>query len=271
MNEVMEEGKEYSILSVGDWGALTIRPGQVLEVFLPSTTLDDPPDARACFIAMETALCAHGGWDVKAKHIACGDAATALKLSSMFNRRAGWLHICGEGACPVVDDYALHVQELRLWSVAGLAVPYMSGHQQRQLKRWHATVTGQAVVEESPGISEAPAAEASAVLPKEKKAKKRKPDKEKAASGPRKSALKVPPADGAVSTAPGNGPRVTFAVSGDARAPDGDGAGSPANAAALRERLARAKERLSSPGEPPAVAGQVKAVPPAEDHFVPSS
>lgn len=272
MTEVLEEGKEYSILESSDWSALTLRPGQVLEIFLPSTTLDDPPNCWACIIAMEVALCSRGGWDVRGKHIACGDAAMNLQLSAMFNRRVGWFHICTEAICSVEDDYVFHVQQLKVWSVAGVAVPYMSSYQQRQMGKWHQQVSGggNAVPDIPVGGGDAVPGDAS-LQPSKKRSRIPKDGPVVGSSAKRPGALK---GAGVTHRKPGAPlkPHISFADTPGHRDPTGDGAGTGEEATAeLRARLAKAKQRLSGAGGVPPPGGHGKAAPVAEELFVDSS
>lgn len=137
MSADFTEGQEFSVEDRGPWGQMEIQVSQVLEVYLPSTDLASSPAIYAAFYVKESVFDFKGGINCRVKFVGCGDPATSQKLSSMFNRKTGWIHVCLEFPCGIGTDCQLHVQRFKRWTVAGFAALYITPSGYRQLGRWH--------------------------------------------------------------------------------------------------------------------------------------
>lgn len=208
-----EDGQEFHIGEPVGWAALALRPGMIIEVKLEEDVALGNEDLWAGFLVVESSI-EFTGLSVLAKSLVCTDGNIAKALSSWFNRRAGYLHVCAAEGCQE-DDYQMHVRRLRVFSVDAFKRPYMTPASVKQLRKWLEEIN-LAVDNEGPGeeaAEEEPPGEAG------------KP----AGPRPRRGALRVPQPgkqkEGEEGTAGGDALRA-------------------ADRARLRERLEKARDRM---------------------------
>ena len=129
-----EEGQEFHVGEPVGWAALALRPGMVIEVLLEDDISLGKEDLWAGFLVVESSI-ELAGLSVLAKSLGCSDGNVAKTLSSWFNRRAGYLHLCAAGDCQE-DDYQMHVKRLRVFSAEGFKRSYMTTASMKQLRKW---------------------------------------------------------------------------------------------------------------------------------------
>lgn len=207
-------------------------------------------------------------YDVRAKSLGASNLELGKKLSSAFNRKEGYFHVCTEIPCPVDGDYVYHVSSLTRFADggnAGWTRDYVTASMRQQIKKWlqhEEGVEEEVVTEEPPGVP--PGIEASEgwempALPKEDKgnAGKRKARAPAALSGPKTSAKR--------SQKPGE-----KGVSRE-KATKAGGEVREDQRAALRERLSNARARLVKGGVGERSQGERKKWRPSEEIVVESS
>ena len=110
-----QEGGEFALDDLEEWEKLLIAPGQIVEVnAFPNLLL-------AGFLVMKVEFGVEGDMVVHAKSLGCDDSEATRKLSGLFNRRAGTLHMCHSSPCEVAGDFTFHVASLRLFTPEGFA------------------------------------------------------------------------------------------------------------------------------------------------------
>lgn len=133
-----KEGQEFSLDEPAGWHALTLGPGMVIEVLLPSQLTGGKEDIWAGFLVVESVLT--DGLDcsvvVTAKSLGCSDGDIAKQLSSWFNRRAGQIHLCMAPGCTEFGECVIHATRVRTFSAAGFQRSYMTAASMRQLRKW---------------------------------------------------------------------------------------------------------------------------------------
>ena len=149
-----------------------------------------PPDLWAAFLVLEVFVnqATDGSIDLYVKSLGCDDPDVTKKLSGIFNRREGYLHLCMSVPCPVSDGNYLHVTRFRQYSLEGFDREYLTAHMRSPMKKWMEE-SGETAEEE-----EAPPGEEAAALPGlwdpvENEEKERKPG-ERLGGAPKRKADK---------------------------------------------------------------------------------
>ena len=133
------EGEEFKLEDSDKWLSLTIKPGMIIECFLEQIVTQYDSDLWAGFlvtgVSTDTStpvatLC------LEAKSLGCSGANATRDLSSRFNRRQGFIHLCDAVYCTADQEYGLHVTWIKRWTAAAFAPPYMSAAGTRQLNKW---------------------------------------------------------------------------------------------------------------------------------------
>ena len=133
----IEEGREYSI-GERDWDYLIINTGTVVEALVTGIFTDEP-DLWAGFLVVESGMvAADASLHLRVRSLGCSDAEVTKTLSSAFNRKEGFLHLCHEKECPGLqaEDGDAHITRLRVFTVQGFAKPYMTAYTRTQIKKW---------------------------------------------------------------------------------------------------------------------------------------
>ena len=130
-----EEGEEFAITEPITWGSFLPIRGQVLEVYLPATDWESPAGLLVGLWVKEVNVTEQGEILVEVKSLGCNDAGVTKRLSNVFNRRVGLIHLCTEEKCRNVEAN-MHVRRLRSWSVEAFQRTYISEYTKRCLRSW---------------------------------------------------------------------------------------------------------------------------------------
>eukprot|EP00435_Cladocopium_sp_Y103_P017355 s1976_g4.t1 len=130
------EGREYKLEDKNEWDLLVVGRGDVVEVHLPSTNLEAPPDIWAGFWVKQVMILPQGDYAAAVKSLGCSDPDWTRWLSGQFNRRHGRFHFCPSKPCAVTDDFTLHVTRVKIFSVDAFDRPYLTAHMKRQIPKW---------------------------------------------------------------------------------------------------------------------------------------
>lgn len=129
------EGMEVA-LNMGDaWNDL-VSSGQVVDV-LVTAKFTEEPDVWAGFLVTGVSLVAlDSSLRLKVRSLGCPLAPVTKELSSFFNRKDGFIHLCPEYCAAFGDNDDFDVTRLRRFSPERFARPYMTAHTRKQLKKW---------------------------------------------------------------------------------------------------------------------------------------
>eukprot|EP00435_Cladocopium_sp_Y103_P035681 s562_g9.t1 len=133
-----KEGQEFSLGDVAGWNALQLAAGMIIEVLLHAEAAGGREDLWAGLLVTDVHL---GGdrdsyLNVYVKSLGCSDPDVAKQLSSWFNRRSGYVHLCQHALCLEESECNVHVTRLKVFSPEGFQREYMTNSGQRQLKKW---------------------------------------------------------------------------------------------------------------------------------------
>ena len=132
------EGQEYSLDNPAQWEGLVLRKGRVLEIALAEADASYPADTYGGFLVIDSFLGPppDGGIDVLVRSLGASDPEVGRQLSSLFNRREGYIHLCASPTCSLDDSYALHVVKFKRFTSEAFHRDYMSAYTRTQMKRW---------------------------------------------------------------------------------------------------------------------------------------
>ncbi|CAJ1403519.1 unnamed protein product [Effrenium voratum] len=126
--------REYTVTDTESWIELTPQKGDVLECDVPEYFSFKDPE-KATFKVVSTDVTEDGGFAVRVTSLGSEDSELSKKLSNTFNRRPGYLHLCGAmGVCNTGGECAFHVTALTTYPASGPLPPYVSTFAKRQLK-----------------------------------------------------------------------------------------------------------------------------------------
>lgn len=74
--------------------------------------------------------------ELKRQESGCSDADVTRRLSALFNRRTGMLHLCVTHPCTREETYGLHVTRFRRFSIEGFKREYLTAYMSRQITKW---------------------------------------------------------------------------------------------------------------------------------------
>ena len=136
--EDFAEGKEYTFAAKEEWDALVLKRGYVVEVLLHDIDASFPADLWGGFLVLQVYFnqATDGSMDLYVKSLGCDDPDTTKKLSGLFNRREGYLHVCMKDPCPFSESYYKHVKRLRLFTWEGFHREYITAYMRSQAKKW---------------------------------------------------------------------------------------------------------------------------------------
>ena len=136
MTEEPVFGTLYSADDDALWSSLVIPRQVVMEVkdlVLPG---EETEEGWTAFWVTDVRVGASLGIELEAKFVGTAVKSLATKLSSLFNRRVGILHLCPTYPCPMdTPGVHGHVNKFRLIQVEEFEADYVSAHGQRQLKK----------------------------------------------------------------------------------------------------------------------------------------
>lgn len=132
------EGAEVTVDDKDEWTGLAIEPGQILEVFMGSTSYDVVSDVWAAFFVTEVQTDIDGSYTIVAHYFACEEEALANELSKDFGRVQARLHLCLSRPCmDTSEEKRLHVTRLRVWSWDTFKnTDYVPKEMLAQVKKW---------------------------------------------------------------------------------------------------------------------------------------
>eukprot|EP00435_Cladocopium_sp_Y103_P033372 s3514_g8.t1 len=135
-SDMFKEGTEYHIADKERWDCMVINRGEVLEVHIPSTDAECSADLWAGFWVRQAFMLGTGDFGIIAKSIGCSDPNWSKYFSNMFNRKLGRIHFCASKPCASVEEFALHVTRVRIFSVEGFERAYMTSYIKKQITKW---------------------------------------------------------------------------------------------------------------------------------------
>ena len=133
------ENRSGEIYSIGDpdkWFSLMLVKGHVLEVWLQATEWESPPGLEVGLLVPSVSLGKNGEMSACVKSLGCSDVDVTRRLSNVFNRRVGWVHLCGEDPCPSKGNFAMHVKRFRLHHREDFHRSYITDHIRRSVAKW---------------------------------------------------------------------------------------------------------------------------------------
>ena len=131
-----EEPKDAVLGEIG-WGSLDPHMGEVLEVFMPSTEWEDPPQEWVGFLIMQVSMdVGTGALVLEVKSLGSGNAELAKQLGRTFNRRRGLIHLCTSKPCTTSNNYDLHATRVRVIKLANFEASYVTRSMRSQIKKW---------------------------------------------------------------------------------------------------------------------------------------
>lgn len=132
-------GTEDGSLGGGSWSGMDPQRGEVLEVYMPSTNLQDPGDFWAAFLVSDKRILSDGSILISVRCMGCED----VELFKTLQRQMGHLHLCLSSPCAIsetTDDVvnAIHVTHLRRWEFVDIiSADYISRSMRTQSRGWY--------------------------------------------------------------------------------------------------------------------------------------
>lgn len=137
MTEEPVFGTVYSVDDDPLWSSLVIPRHVIMEVKDLVVPGEEIEDGWTAFWVADVRVGAHLAMELGAKFVGTAVKSLSTKLSSLFNRRVGILHLCPTFPCPMdTPGVHAHVNKFRLIQVEEFEADYVSAHGQRQLKKW---------------------------------------------------------------------------------------------------------------------------------------
>ena len=130
------DGAEFTLDMPDRWVMLCPRPGEVIELLLSATDHGSASRVWVGFLVVESTYTPAFTVAFRAKFLGVNDAGVAKEFSARFNRRVGWIHLCGSRPCVEADDYALHATQARWWTLEAFQPSYLTPAVRRQVKKW---------------------------------------------------------------------------------------------------------------------------------------
>ena len=130
-----EEGKSYHIEDGIQWALVTPRRGHVLLVELMSSSLGEVDETWVPLLVIHSSMSPSGGMVVQCKSLGHESDAVSKRMSSMFNRRLGHVHLCVGLPCGEEDQGELHVTQLKWFTLEG-AAHLLSNRTLQQARKW---------------------------------------------------------------------------------------------------------------------------------------
>ena len=130
------------------WSSLDPQKGDVLEVHMPSTNLEDPGDFWAAFLVFDKRILSDGSMLVQVRCMGSEGVDLFQSLQRRMNITGGYLHLCVLSPCVITEDVeemadAIHVTKLRRWEfVDFISAEYLSRSMRTQSRGWYAELMG---------------------------------------------------------------------------------------------------------------------------------
>lgn len=127
----------YSIQDFSSWVILSPNRGDVIECELPPSFcfIDG---VVAAFLVVGKIIGEEGDFILEVRSLGSTDPGTTARMSSIFNRRTGYIHICSGLTCTFEGEaIAFHLKQLNLWSGETFNAGYMGQAGRKMLKSYH--------------------------------------------------------------------------------------------------------------------------------------
>ena len=134
-SEEFQEGEFFSIRDEDKWRTLVPRIGDVLLVELSTSSLEVLDESWAPLMVVHSAIDVGGGITCQVKSLGMKDEDLSKQLSSLFNRKVGFIHLCNASPCIEECSVAFHAIELKWFTLEGYG-SFMTAAQSRQAQKW---------------------------------------------------------------------------------------------------------------------------------------
>jgi len=143
--DTAEDGEEIGVEEIRAWSALSPTRGQVVEVYIPGTDLESPPEVWAAFIITQVVTRLDGSLVLTARHLGCEDKTLGKALDSRFNSEDCQIHLCLSTPCidtgvegDALPDACLHAIKIRLWTRGGFEEnnTYVTAARMKNASKW---------------------------------------------------------------------------------------------------------------------------------------
>ena len=130
-----EEGSVFTFQDSDRWRTLVPKCGDVLVGELSSSTMKWSCELWASFLVLHVSVDGSGGLSCQVKSLGVSDEEASKQMSSLFNRRVGFLHLCNTCPCSELGQAALHLVEVKWFTLEGYG-SFLSSAQRRQAEKW---------------------------------------------------------------------------------------------------------------------------------------
>ena len=131
-----QEGDEYDIGDQERWTLLNVGRGDFVELSLGWTDWSPPSEATVGFLILGHLVTGDGGVALKAHFVGATDQALSKRLSSQFNRREGFVHLCVSRPCTEAEESFIHATRVKVFSREGFNPSYYTASYKRQVAKW---------------------------------------------------------------------------------------------------------------------------------------
>ena len=131
-----QEGEEFAIEDTERWSLLNIGYGDFVELSLAWTDWSPSSEATVGFLVTGRTVTADGGMALRARFVGSTDHTLSKSLSSQFNRREGFVHLCISRPCTEAEESFLRTTKVKVYSREGFNPPYFTSSHKRQVAKW---------------------------------------------------------------------------------------------------------------------------------------
>ena len=220
-----------------EWELLTLQRGQVIEAEVDVSENPAEGSVWAGFLVQKVELTIAGEMVVTVRSLGSEDAQATKRMSSLFNRRRGTIHLCS-AICAGEDIYALHIGSFRTFDLVNFRRSYITPSVRQMIKKWEKEII--LVEDDGDNIDLTGTDQLAGKVPG------------RVETSPKAAA---PPGDSKLPAAGKAAPKRRAAEKEEAGVPN-----KKIDRAKLRERLARAKEKLAGSAIPDGAG--IPALPP---------
>ena len=125
----------YSATYPEEWAKLQFSPGDVFTATVPSDFAGSL-GVQASFVVLGSFLDGAGGLVAQVRSLGSSVAEVTTRLSSSFNRRSGYIHLCRDvEECEYQDGVVFHLRVLQLQDPVDFQADYVGAAGKRLLKQ----------------------------------------------------------------------------------------------------------------------------------------
>ena len=125
----------FDISKPEEWELLTLQRGQVIEAEVDVSENPAEGSVWAGFLVQKVELTIAGEMVVTVRSLGSEDAQATKRMSSLFNRRRGTIHLCS--AIRAGEDiYALHIGSFRRFDLVNFRRSYITHSVKQMIKKW---------------------------------------------------------------------------------------------------------------------------------------